>query len=70
LVAHIEECRLPVFENRVLRRIFGLRREEVTGGGENYVLRSLMICTPHLILFGDQIKKNEMGCTCSKCGRE
>ena len=26
-----EESRLRVFENRVLRRIFGLRREEVTG---------------------------------------
>ena len=26
-----EECRLRVFENRVLRRIFGPRREEVTG---------------------------------------
>jgi hypothetical protein len=27
-----EEHRLRVFENRVLRRIFGLRRDEVTGG--------------------------------------
>jgi hypothetical protein len=26
-----EEHRLRVFENRVLRRIFGLRRDEVTG---------------------------------------
>jgi hypothetical protein len=26
-----EEHRLKVFENRVLRRIFGLRRDEVTG---------------------------------------
>ena len=26
-----EECRLRVFENRVLRRIFGPRRDEVTG---------------------------------------
>jgi hypothetical protein len=26
-----EECRLRVFENRVLRRIFGPKREEVTG---------------------------------------
>ena len=26
-----EECRLRVFENRVLRRIFGLKRDEVTG---------------------------------------
>jgi hypothetical protein len=27
-----EEHRLEVFENRVLRRIFGPRRDEVTGG--------------------------------------
>jgi hypothetical protein len=26
-----EECRLRVFENRVLRRIFGRERDEVTG---------------------------------------
>jgi hypothetical protein len=25
------ECRLRVFENRVLRKIFGHKREEVTG---------------------------------------
>jgi hypothetical protein len=27
----MEECRLTVFENRVLRRIFGPKRDEVTG---------------------------------------
>jgi hypothetical protein len=27
-----EEHRLGVFENRVLRRIFGHKRDEVTGG--------------------------------------
>jgi hypothetical protein len=27
-----EEHRLRVFESRVLRRIFGLKRDEVTGG--------------------------------------
>jgi len=26
-----EECRLRVFENRVLRKVFGPRRDEVTG---------------------------------------
>jgi hypothetical protein len=29
-----------VFENRVLRRIFGPKRDEVTGNGENYIKRS------------------------------
>jgi len=26
-----EECRLKFFENRILRRIFGPKRDEVTG---------------------------------------
>jgi len=47
-----EEPRLRVFESRVLRRIFGPKRDEVTGSGENYVMRSLMICTAHPILLG------------------
>ena len=48
-----EERRLTVFENRLLRRIFGPKRDEVKkGSGENYVKRSLTICTDHKILFG------------------
>jgi hypothetical protein len=47
-----EERRLSVFENRVLRKILGPKRDEVTGSGEDYVLRSLMICTTHSVLFG------------------
>jgi hypothetical protein len=35
-----EELRLRVFENRVLRRIFGPKRDEVRGNGENYIMRS------------------------------
>jgi hypothetical protein len=45
----MEDCRLRVFENRVLRGIFGPRRDEVTGSGENYIMRSVMICTAHQI---------------------
>jgi hypothetical protein len=47
-----EERSLRVFENRVLRRIFEHKRDGVTGNGENYTMRSLMICTAHQILFG------------------
>jgi hypothetical protein len=32
LLTFREEHRLRVFENRVLRRIFGPKRDEVTGG--------------------------------------
>jgi len=53
LVADIEEgTRLKVFEKRVLRGIFGPKRDEVTGELKNYIMSSLMICTPHPILFG------------------
>jgi len=31
---------LRVFENRVLRRIFGPKMEEVAGGGEDCIMRS------------------------------
>jgi hypothetical protein len=41
-----EERRLRLFENRVLRRIFGPERDKVTGSGENFV----MICTPVLVI--------------------
>ena len=47
-----QEHRLRVFENRVLRRIIGPKRDKVTGEWRNYIMRSLVICTRHPILFG------------------
>jgi hypothetical protein len=47
-----EEQRLRVLENRVVRRIFGPKRDEATGSGEDYITRNSMICTHHQILFG------------------
>jgi hypothetical protein len=47
-----EERRLRVFENWILRRIFGPKRDEVTGEWRKlYIMRSLIICTPHQISF-------------------
>jgi hypothetical protein len=31
----------------VLRRIFGPKRDEVTGGGGNCIMRSFITCTIH-----------------------
>jgi hypothetical protein len=45
-----EERGLRVLENRVLGRIFGGKRDGVTGSGENYIMRSLIICAAHHIL--------------------
>jgi hypothetical protein len=47
----LEERRLRMYEKRVLRRIFGPKRDEVTGEWRNYIMRRLMMCTPHPILF-------------------
>ena len=47
-----EERRFRVFENRVLRRVFGPERDEVKGDGENYIMRSLVFCTPYPIFCG------------------
>jgi hypothetical protein len=47
-----EERKLRVFENRVLRRIFGPKRDEVTGGWRNCIMRSCMVCTLCPVLLG------------------
>jgi len=36
----------------VLRRIFGPKKDEVTGNGGDCITRSYMICIPHPILCG------------------
>jgi hypothetical protein len=45
-----EECRLRVFENRVLRRICGPRRDEVTGEWRRVHGKELYsLCSPNII---------------------
>jgi hypothetical protein len=46
------ECRLRVFENRVLRRIFGPKRDEVTGEWRRLHNEELyaVYCSPNIIL--------------------
>jgi len=44
------EHRLRVFENKVLWRILGLKRDDITGEREAEITRDFMICTPHPIL--------------------
>jgi hypothetical protein len=47
-----EEHRLRVFKNRVLRRIFGPARDEVTGDWRKLHISCFIICTNHQILLG------------------
>jgi len=63
-----EERRLRVFENRVLRIIFGPKRDEVTGEWRilhNEELNDLY-CSPSFSV--DKTEKNEMGGACSAIG--
>jgi len=46
-----EEHRLRVFENRVLRRIFRPKKDEVTRDYRTYIMKSLTMYTPHSTLF-------------------
>jgi hypothetical protein len=50
LLTFSEEDRLRVFENRMLRRILGPKRDEVTGEWRKRHNESLMICTTHPLL--------------------
>jgi hypothetical protein len=49
-----------MFDNRVLRRIFEPKREEVPGGLKNDTIRSFISCTVRRILFGYRINVEEI----------
>ena len=53
-----EERRLRVFEKRMLRRIFGPKRDEVTGEWRK-------LHNEELNFSGDKIEKNEISGSCS-----
>jgi hypothetical protein len=60
-----EEHRLRVFQNRVLRRIFGPKRDDVTGDWKELHNEELhnLYSSPN-----DQVKVNEKGRACSTNG--
>ena len=63
-----EERRLGVFENRVLRRVFGPKRDEVTGEWRklhNEELSDLLLTE---YCADGKIEKNEMGGACGTYG--
>jgi hypothetical protein len=59
-----------VFENRVLRRIFGLKRDEVTGEWKKLHIEELHILYSSPNIIRQQIKENEVGRACGMHGRE
>jgi len=64
-----EERKLRVFENMVLRRIFGLRRDEVTGEWRRLHNEELndLYSSPNIVRV-IKIEKYEMGWTCDAYG--
>jgi hypothetical protein len=56
-----KEHRLRVFENRVLRRIFGPKRDEVTGEWRKFTMRNFIICTHPQISLGKSRRMMWMG---------
>jgi len=63
-----EERRLRDLENRVLRRIFAPKRDEVTEKWGNYVMRKYWSVLIQYFV-GNQIEKKEMRGACSTFGK-
>jgi hypothetical protein len=64
-----EEHRLRVLENRMPRRIFGPKRDEVMDSGENCTVGSFIVFTHHQIFLDRPIKENEVGGACVTHGQ-
>jgi hypothetical protein len=58
-----------VFENRVLRRIFGSKRDVVAGEWRKLPMRSFIFYTHPQILIGRSNQGDEVGGTCGTHGR-
>jgi len=63
-----EERKLRVFENMVLRKIFGPRKGEVTGEWRRLHNEELNDLYSTQYCAGDKIEKNEMGWACGAFG--
>jgi len=62
----MEDHKLKVYENKVLRRYLDVRDTQKQQNAKNCTVQSCMICTLHHILLDYQIKENEMGVACSR----
>jgi hypothetical protein len=67
-----EEQKLRVFENRVLRRIFGPKRDEVTGEWRKLHKEELrdLYSSPSIYNLNKEVEEDEMSGACSTNGGE
>jgi hypothetical protein len=66
-----EKSKLRALDNRVLRRIFRPKRDEVTGEWRKLLNEELhdLYCSPNIV-WVKKISKNKMGRACSAYGGE
>lgn len=60
----MEDHRLKVYENKVLRTHVDVRDMQKQQNAKNCTVQSCMICTFYQILLDYQIRENEMGIAC------
>jgi hypothetical protein len=65
-----EELRLRVFENRVLKKVFGPKRDEVTGEWRKLHNEELndLYSLPNIVRVVKYIETNEIGRACGAYG--
>jgi hypothetical protein len=61
---------LRVFENVLLRSIFGAKKNKKWEVKKNCITKNFIIFTARKILLDFKIKENKMSRTCSKYGKE
>jgi hypothetical protein len=65
-----EEYRQRVFENRVVRKILGPRRDEVMGGCRKLQSDELRNLYSSTSIISDEVKEDEIGQECSTMGEK
>jgi hypothetical protein len=67
-----DEHRLRLFENRVLRSIFGPKREEVAGGWRRLHNENIhdLYAAPNIVSVIESRRINKMGGACSTHGKD
>jgi hypothetical protein len=60
-----QENRLRLFEIRVLKRIFGPKKNKLARGWEGFKMRSFITCSLSQVYLDDECKEHKMTWTCS-----